>query len=140
MLAITIPLAVLIMAGLIIATIPGVRRRVRVHNAVIPGAQSAVAITGLILLVNAVTITAAASLTANRVPHPLTISYSAGAAILVIAGPPLNRYLGRLMLSKAGQNLIDAPGHRRPWRGLLDSDPGDQSPDHPGSASDGGTP
>ena len=108
-LAITIPLAVLIMAGLIIATIPGVRRRVRVHNAVIPGAQSAVAITGLILLVNAVTITTAVSLTANRVPHPLTIGYAAGAAILVIAGPPLNRYLGRLMLSKARQHMTDAP-------------------------------
>ena len=96
-----IPLAVLIMAGLIIATIPGVRRRVRVHNAVIPGARAAVAITGLIVLVNAATITTAASLTANRVAHPLTIGYAAGAAILVIAGPPLNRYLGRLMLSKA---------------------------------------
>ena len=139
-LAITIPLAVLIMAGLIIVTIPGVRRRVRVHNAVIPGAQSAVAITGLILLVNAVTIAAAVSLTANRVPHPLTIGYAAGAAILVIAGPPLNRYLGRLMLSKAGQHMTDAPGHRRPWRGLLDSDPGDHSPDHPGSTNDGRTP
>ena len=110
-LAVTIPLAVLVMAGLIIATIPGVRRRVRVHNAVIPGAQSAVAIIGLILLVNAVTIAVSASLTANRVPHPLTIGYAAGAAVLVIAGPLVNRYLRRLMLSQAGQHMTDAPGH-----------------------------
>lgn len=138
-LAVTIPLAVLVMAGLIIATIPGVRRRVRVHNAVIPAAQYAVAITGLILLVNAVTIAAAASLTANRVSHPLTIGYAAGAATLVIAGPVLNRYLGGLMLSKAGQHMTDVPEHRRPWPGLLHSDPGDHSPDHAGSTNDRGT-
>ncbi len=108
-LAVTIPLAVLVMAGLIAATIPGVRRRVRVRNATIPGARAALAITGLILLVNAVTIAAAASLTANRVPHPLTIGYAAGAATIVTAGPLLNRYLGSLMLSKAREHLNDAP-------------------------------
>ena len=85
------------------------------------------------------TIAAAVSLAENRVPHPLTIGYAAGAAILVIAGPLLNRYLGRLMLTKAGQHITDAPGHRRPWRGLLYSDPGDHSPDHAGSTNDGGT-
>jgi hypothetical protein len=138
-LAITIPLAVLVMAVLIIATIPGVRRRVRVHSAVIPGARTAVAITGLIVLVIAVTTAAAASLAANRVPHPLTIGYAAGAAMLVIAGPPLNRYFGRLMLSNAGQHITGAPGPRGPWRGLLSSDPGNHSPDHAGSTSNGGT-
>jgi hypothetical protein len=139
-LAITIPLAVLVMAVLIIATIPGVRRRVRVHNGAIPGAQAAVAIIGLILVVNAVTIATAASLTANRVPHPLTIGYGGGAAVLVIAGPPLNRYLGRLMLSKAGQHMTDAPRHPGPWLGLLHSDPADHSPEHAGSTYDGGAP
>ena len=108
-LAVTIPLAVLVMAALIAATIPGARRRVRVHNATIPGARTAVAITGLILLVNAVTIAAAASLTANRVPHPLTIGYAAGAAAIVTAGPLLNRYLGSLMRGKARQRIKDAP-------------------------------
>jgi hypothetical protein len=140
-LAITIPLAVLVIAGLIVATIPGVRRRVRVYGAAMPGARAAVAIPGLILLVDGVTIAASAGLTANRVvPHPLTIGYAAGAAMLVIAGPLLNRYLGRLMLSKAGQHMADAPGPRSPWLGLLSSDPGDHSPDHAGSASDRGTP
>jgi hypothetical protein len=138
-LAITIPLAVLVMAVLVIATIPGVRRRVRVHSAVIPGARTALAITGLIVLVIAVTTAAAASLAANRVPHPLTIGYAAGAAMLVIAGPPLNRYFGRLMRSNARQHMTDAPGPRSPWRGLLSSDPGNHSPDHAGSTSNGGT-
>jgi len=137
-LAITIPLAVLVIAGQIIATIPGVRRRVRVHNATIPGAQAAVAIPGLILLVDGA-IAAAASLTDNRVPHPLTISYAAGAAMLVIAGPLLNRYFGRLMLRNAQQHRTGAPGQRTPWPGLLHSDPGDHSPDHARSTNDAGT-
>jgi len=138
-LAITIPLAVLIIAGLIIATIPGVRRRFRVHAAVIPAAQAAVAIPGLILLVNGVIIAASASLTANRVPHPLTIGYAAGAVALVIAGPALNRYFGRLMLSNARQHRSDAPERGAPWRGLLSSDSGDRSRDHAASTSDEGT-
>jgi hypothetical protein len=108
-LAITIPLAVLVIAGLIAMTIPGVRRRVRVHSATIPGARAAPAIIGLILLVIAVTIATAASLAAHRVPHPLTIGYAAGAAVLVIAGPLVNRYLRTLMLSKAQQQMNDAP-------------------------------
>ena len=137
-LAITIPLAVLVMAVLIIATIPGVRRRVRVHSAVIPAARTAFAITGLIVLVIAVTTAAAASLAANRVPHPLTVGYAAGAAMLVIAGPLLNRYFGRLMLRNARQHIADAPGPS-PWRGLLSSDPGDHSADHAGTANNGGT-
>jgi hypothetical protein len=138
-LAIAIPLAALTMAVLIIATIPGVRRRVRVRGAVIPAAQAAIAIPGLILLVDGVTIAASASLTDHRVPHPLTIGYAAGAAALVIAGPLLNRYFNRLMLSNARQHIADGPGVGAPWQGLFHSDPGGHSPDHAGSANDGGT-
>ena len=98
-----IPIAVLVMAGLIVATIPGVRRRVRVHNATQPGARAAPAIIGLIVLVDGVTIGTAASLHASRVPYPITIGCAAGAAVLVIAGPLLNRYARRLMLSQARQ-------------------------------------
>ena len=137
-LAITIPLAILVIAVLIIATIPGVRRRVRVHGAVKPATQAAVAIPGLILLVDGVTIAASASLAHYRVPHPLTIGYGAGAAALVIAGPLLNRYFGRLMLRNARQHITEAPGLRGPWRGLLYSDPGDRSPDRAGSTHYGG--
>jgi hypothetical protein len=108
-LAIAIPLAVLVMAVLTAAMIPELRRRVQVHSAAQPRARGAAAIFGLIVLVNAVTIAAAASLVATRVPHPLTIGYAAGAAVLVIAGPLVNGYLRRLMLSQARQQMNYAP-------------------------------
>lgn len=139
-LAIVIPLAVLVMAVLIIGTIPGVRRRVRVRDAVIPAAQAAVAIPGLILLVNAAIIPTSIGLSEHGVPHPLTIGYAAGAAAFVIAGPLMNRYFGKLMLSNARKNATEAPDGGRAWRGLLSSDPGDRSAHHAGSSSDGGTP
>jgi hypothetical protein len=138
-LAITVPLASLVFAAQIIATIPGVRRRVRVRGAVIPAAQAAVGIPALILLVGGVTTAVSVSLIDHRVPHPLTIGYAAGAAALVIAGPPLNRYFGRLMLANARQHITDAPDAGTPWRGLLSSDPGVHSADRAGSTSDGGT-
>jgi hypothetical protein len=138
-LAVTIPLAVLVIAGAIIASIPEVRRRVKVHNAAQPGVRGAAALAGLIVLVNAVTIAVAASLAAGRVAYPLTIGYAAGGAALVIAGPQVNRYLGRLMLSKARQHVAGEPGPGSPWRGLLGSDAGAHSPDHAGSTSNGGT-
>jgi Beta-lactamase len=71
--------------------------------------------------------------------HPRTIGYAAGAAVLVIAGPLLNRYLARLMLTNARQHVTDAPGPGGPWRGLFATDPGDHSRDHAVSTSDGGT-
>ena len=108
-LAFTIPLAVLVMAVLTGAMIPELRRRVQVHSAMQPGARGVAAIFGLILLVNAVTIAAAASLAASRVPHPLTIGYGAGAAVLVIAGPLVIGYVRRLMLRKARQQMGGAP-------------------------------
>jgi hypothetical protein len=107
-LAITIPLAVLVMAGLTGAMIPELRRRVVVNSATQPGARSAAAIFGLIFLVIAVTIAAAASLAAARVPHPMTIGYAAGAAVLVIGGPLVNAYERRLMLSRAREQINDA--------------------------------
>ncbi len=138
-LATVIPLAALVIAVQIIATIPGVRRRVKVHGAVIPAAQAAVAIPALILLVDGVTAAASVSLTDHGVPHPLTIGYAAGAAALVIAGPPLNRYFGRLMLRNARQHITDAPDTGAPWRGLLSTDPGGHSPDHARSTNGGAT-
>ena len=108
-LAITIPLAVLVMVVLTGAMIPEVRRRVQVHSATQPGARGVVAIFGMILLVNAVIIATAASLTAHRVTDPLTIGYAAGAAVLVIAGPLVIGYCRRLMLRKAWQHMEDGP-------------------------------
>ena len=138
-LAVMIPLAVLVMAGAIIASIPEVRRRVRVHSAAQPGGRGAAALAGLILVVIAVTIAVAASLAANRVPYPLTIGYAAGGAALVTGGPLLNRYLGRLMRSKARQHVPGKPELRSPWRGLLGSDPDPHSPGHARSTTNGGT-
>jgi hypothetical protein len=137
--AVTIPLAALVIAVQIIATIPGARRRVRVHGAVIPAAQAAVAIPGLILLVDGVTIATSVGLAEHAVRHPLTIGSAAGAAALVIAGPLLNRYFGKLMLRNARQHISEAPTYRGEWRGLLSSDPGDRSPHHAGSTGGGGS-
>jgi hypothetical protein len=55
-----------------------------------------------------VTISTAASLAADRASHPATVGYAAGAAVLVIAGPLVNRYLRALMLSHARQAMHDA--------------------------------
>jgi hypothetical protein len=107
--AITIPLAALVMAVLTGVMIPAVRRRVQVHSATQPGARAAAAIFGLILLVDGVTVGTAASLYAARVPYPVTIGTATGAAVLVIAGPLVNRYLRRLMLSQARQQVSGAP-------------------------------
>jgi len=107
--AITIPLAALVMAVLTGAMIPAVRRRVQVHSATQPGARGAAATFGLILLLDGVILGTAASLAAARVPYPATIGCAAGAAVIVIAGPLVNRYLGRLMLSQARQQMNDAP-------------------------------
>lgn len=103
--AITIPLAVLVMAVLIGATIPEVRRRVKVHSAPQTVARTIVAIFGMIVLVDAVAIGTAASLVGARVPYPITIGCAAGAAVLVIAGPLMVRYVRRLMLSQARQQM-----------------------------------
>jgi hypothetical protein len=107
--AITIPLAALVLVVLAGAVSPEIRRRVQVHNAAQPRARGVAAAFGMIVLVNAVAISTAASLAAARVPYPVTIGYAAGAAVLVIAGPLVNQYVRRLMLSQARQQMNDAP-------------------------------
>ena len=106
--AITIPLAALVIAGLIVATIPAVRRRVQVNSATQLDARAAPAIFGMIVLVDGVIIGIAASLAAAHAPYPITIGSAAGAAVLVIVGPLVNRYARRLMLRQARQQLNDA--------------------------------
>lgn len=106
--AITIPLAVLVMAVLTGAMIPELRRRVKVHTPQ-TSARAAAAIIGMIVLVDGVIVGTAASLAGARDPHPVTIGCAAGAAVLVITGPLVNRYLRRLMLSQARQQISGAP-------------------------------
>jgi hypothetical protein len=107
--AIVIPLAVLVMVVLIVATTPTWRRRVQVNSATQPDGRAAAAIIGMIVLVDGVTISLAISLAAAHVPHPVTIGCAAGAAVLVIAGPLVNRYVRRLMLRQARQQMSGAP-------------------------------
>ena len=107
--AIVIPLAVLVMVVLTGVMIPEVRRRVQVNDATQPGGRAAAAIFAMIVLVNGVTISLAISLAAAHVPHPVTIGCAAGAAVLVITGPLVNRYLHSLMLRQARQQRNDAP-------------------------------
>jgi hypothetical protein len=106
--AIVIPLAVLVMAVLTGATIPEVRRRVKVYSAPQTDGRLAAAIIGMIVLVDVVIISVAASLAANHVRYPATIGCAAGAAVLVIVGPLVNAYSRRLMLRQARQQLNDA--------------------------------
>jgi hypothetical protein len=107
--AVVIPLAVLVMAVLIGAGIPELRRRVKVHSAPETTARMAAAIFGMIVLVDAVAISTAASLAAARFRYPVTIGCAAGAAVLVIAGPLLNQYSRRLMLGRVRQQMSGAP-------------------------------
>jgi quinol-cytochrome oxidoreductase complex cytochrome b subunit len=105
--AIVIPLAVLVIVVLIVATIPTLRR-VQVNSATQPDGRVAIAIIGMIVLVDGVTISLAISLAAAHVPYPVTIGCAAGAAVLVITGTLVSRYLHRLMLRQARQQMNDA--------------------------------
>lgn len=106
--ATVIPLAVLVMAVLTGVMIPEVRRRVQVHTPQADG-RTAAAIFAMIVLVDGVTISLAISLAAAHVPHPVTIGCAAGAAVLVITGPLVNRYMRSLMLRQARPQMNDAP-------------------------------
>jgi peptidoglycan/LPS O-acetylase OafA/YrhL len=107
--AITIPLAGLVMAGLTARTIPAVRRRIQVHSTTKPGARGAAAIFALIVLVDVAIVATAAILAAAHDPDPGTIATAAGAAVIVIGGPLVNRYLSALMLTRARRRVSDAP-------------------------------
>ena len=105
--ATVIPLAALVMAVLTGAMIPELRRRVKAHTPQTSG-RAAAAIIGMIVLVDGVIVGTAASLHTSGF-HPGTIGCAAGAAVLVIAGPLVNRYLRKLMLSQARQQISGAP-------------------------------
>jgi hypothetical protein len=112
--AITIPLAALVMVTLTGAMIPELRRRVQVHTQHTQQTQqtrarAAAAIIGMIVLVDTVILSTAASLHAAHLRHPGTIGCAAGAAVLVIAGPLVNRYVRKHMLSHARQQMSGAP-------------------------------
>lgn len=107
--AITIPLAALCMVVLTGAMIPAVRRRVQIHATMRPGARGGAAIIGLIVLVDAVIVLAAASLSAAGFRHPATVATAIGGAVLVIAGPLVNGYLRRLMMNPVVGHQVNQP-------------------------------
>jgi hypothetical protein len=107
--ATVITLAVLAMVVLSGVMIPEVRRRVRVHLDPQPQARLTAAVIGLTILVTLVTVFTAIALVAARVLYPVTIACAAGGAVLVIAGPLVNRYSRRLMLAQARQQMGGAP-------------------------------
>lgn len=106
--AITIPLAALVMAVLTGAMIPELRHRVQVHTPQ-TSARAAAAIIGMIVLTDGVIVATAASLAAAHLRYPVTIGCAAGAAVFVIAGPLVNRYMRKFMLSQARQQVGGAP-------------------------------
>ena len=107
--ATVITLAVLAMVVLSVVMIPEVRRRVKVHLDPQPQARLTAAVIGLILLVFLVTGFTAIALVDARVAYPVTIACAAGGAVLVIAGPLVNRYMHKLMLAQARQQISGAP-------------------------------
>ena len=99
-LAVAIPVAVLVIAGLTVAMIVGAYRRVQVHSRTLLGGRGAIAIVGLDWLVVGVGLGTAFGLRAAGSRIPGTIGTTAGAVVLVIAGPAVMRYLRGLMLSQ----------------------------------------
>jgi hypothetical protein len=95
------------MAALTARTIPAARRRIQLHSTTRPGGRGAAAIFALIVLVDGAIVATAASLDAAHDSHPGTIGTAAGAAVIVIGGPLVNRYLSALMLSKARRRTSD---------------------------------
>lgn len=106
--AIVIPLAALVIVGLIVATNPTWRRRVRVNNATTIDGRDGAAIVVMIVLVDAVIIGLAAGLGAAHVRYPITIGSIAGSAVFVIVGPLVNRHRHARMLRAASQQLTSS--------------------------------
>ena len=111
--ATVIPLAALVMAVLTGAAIPEVRRRVKVYSAPQTDGRAAAAIIGtiigMIVLVDTVILGTAAGLHAALLVYASPVGCAAGAVVLVIAGPLLNRYSRKLMLSQGRQQMSGAP-------------------------------
>jgi hypothetical protein len=103
-LAVVIPIAVLVIAGLTAAMIFGTYRRVRVRDRELLGDRGALAIVGFTWLIVGLTLGLAFGLRAAGVPRPATIATVAGGAALVTGGPLLMRALRRIMLgNRAGR-------------------------------------
>lgn len=105
--AIAIPLAVLVIAGLVGAAIPAVRRRVQVRSDPHFTSRIGTAIFALVAAVDITIVATAAGLAGAHNRYPATIATTAGAAVIVIAGPMLNWYARTLMLRQVRQQASD---------------------------------
>ena len=99
-LAVAIPVAALVIAGLTGAMIFGAYRRVRVRDTDLLGGRGAVAIVGLVGLVVGLTLGVGFGLRALGSPAPATIATAVGAVVLAAGGPLLMRRLRRIMLGR----------------------------------------
>jgi hypothetical protein len=122
-LAIAIPVAVLVIAGLTVGMIVGAYRKVQVHSATMLGSRGAIAIVGLDWLVVGVSLGTAFGLRAAGSRIPGTIGTIVGAVVLVIAGPAVMRYLRGLMLSQRAGSAA-WPSRGRPAGPASDPQPG----------------
>jgi len=103
-LAVVIPVAVVVIAGLTLAVIFGAYRRVRVRDRELLGGPGALAIVGFTWLIVGLTLGLAFGLRAAGAHLPATIATVVGGAALVIGGPLLMRALRRIMLgNRAGR-------------------------------------
>jgi uncharacterized membrane protein YkvI len=97
-LAVILPIAVLVIAGLTAAMIFGAYRRAQLRQDLLRG-RGAVEIVGFVWLIVGLTIGVAFALRAAGSPAPATIATVIGGVLMTAGGPFLMRRLRRLMLS-----------------------------------------
>jgi hypothetical protein len=103
-LAVVIPIAVVVIAGVTAAMIFGAYRRARVRDRELLGGRGAVAIVGFTWLIVGLTLGVAFGLRAAGAHLPATIATVIGGAALVTGGPLLMRTLRGIMLgNRAGR-------------------------------------
>jgi len=115
-LAVVIPLAAIAMAALTVAMILGAGRGARIKSDELLGERGALLIVGFVFLIDGVTLGLAFGLRALGTPEPATIATAAGAVLLILGGPALNRRLNKIMMSnRAGldQAGFDQAGQPR---------------------------
>jgi len=98
-LAIVIPVAVAVLAGLTGAMIFGAYRRARIRSSELLGARGALLIVGFVWLIVGLTLGCGFALRAAGSSAPATIGTAIGGAALVVGGPVLGRWLRQTMLA-----------------------------------------
>lgn len=109
-LGIAIPIAALAMAAFTAAMILGSGRGARIKSDELLGERGALLIVGFVFLIDGLTLGLAFGLRALGTPGPATIATAAGALLLILSGPALNRRLSKIMMSnRAGFDRTGQP-------------------------------